>query len=380
MSWRIGNNPSNGGTINGQTSGGPYHCYGPGHVQAAAVPNSGFGFEDWTVSGGSVSSTTADSTTLTIPCPGSAALTANYGSLPVFDHDYTFTSSQLLSVNPVSPTSGYADSETGCIENGTITYNHQVSNSYFNNQWFNATTYWCQYFDLTNDLSVIKVVSVEQQPILYLDLGPSCTDCAAYPSGVATAQLVLWENENPNDPGYHVNYGIGTANFTANSASTGGNFYWWNSNNGPPIESSIPTLNLGDVFNLTSTNQTLATDLTAVASQIYTEGGTALSNGGYERWTAPNATYAYVGTYYQDNVNQVVSDMLASLNQKTYIATNTVLGQLIVDPVNAQACLLDTISVVGGAAVIIATGGVTAPAIAGYFFGGIGVAGIIEGC
>jgi hypothetical protein len=65
--------PTGGGTVTLGADSGYYND----NVQIVATPNTGYSFNEWTVSGGSVSSTTATTTTFTLPASNST-VTANF--------------------------------------------------------------------------------------------------------------------------------------------------------------------------------------------------------------------------------------------------------------------------------------------------------------
>ena len=172
----MSNNPTSGGSISGQNSGGPYHCYGPAHVPATAEPNLGYLFNDWSVTGGSVSSTTDTSTTLTVPCPGDATLTANYLS-PATLNLWNWTDNSFDTSSALPPLSSFSStwnatqsgihsstyiSYTPCFNNFTLT-SELANGTNAENIFYNSYCYWDSFGthngNVTMDVSMVEDVN-----------------------------------------------------------------------------------------------------------------------------------------------------------------------------------------------------------------------------
>ncbi|HKW04952.1 MAG TPA: hypothetical protein VJN71_06610 [Nitrososphaerales archaeon] len=126
------------------------------------------------VSGGTVTSTTDISTTLNVPCPGDASLTANYiapATLNIWNwSDNTFdTNSRLpplssFSKNATVISSGIQSttylSYTPCFNNFTLTSEVLNSSYNFENIFYNSYCYWDQYGtpngNVTVDVSMVE--------------------------------------------------------------------------------------------------------------------------------------------------------------------------------------------------------------------------------
>jgi hypothetical protein len=135
--------PSNGGTINTFTNGqSQYRQYNnvpcqdnKFGYQEQATPTPGYAFGNWTVSGGTLSSTTANPTYLTMSADATAYIRAHYAYSPYYSNGNEGVNISGISTSAVTVTLNQAITSSG---NSPWSYQ-------FNLLWYNATCInnWC---------------------------------------------------------------------------------------------------------------------------------------------------------------------------------------------------------------------------------------------
>src|SRR5208283_950591 len=135
-SYILNDNPSSGGQINSESNGyefGPYSCSNSANVQVTAQPASGYSFVSWSISGGTISSYTSNPATMTVPCPGSPVLTANYAP-------YYSNGNEGVNISGDSSSSAYIDLSAAITSSGNSPWSYQ-----YNLFWYstNCTNNWC---------------------------------------------------------------------------------------------------------------------------------------------------------------------------------------------------------------------------------------------